>query len=116
MKPYANRKLELSVYIGCVWWGARVIIPSSLRSVVLNEVHKVHTGVVRMKSLGHRLVWWPNSDHGIEQVVKECNVCQQHVNSPVHAPIHTWEWHENSWDRVYVDYAGLIQGSMILVL
>ena len=50
VKPYANRKLELSVDSGCVLWGARVIIPTSLRSVVLNELHEVHTRVVRMKS------------------------------------------------------------------
>ena len=36
VKPYANRKLELSVDSGCVLWGARVIIPTSLRYVVLN--------------------------------------------------------------------------------
>ena len=46
----------------------------SLRSVVLNKLHEVHTGVVRMKSLA------PNLDHDIEQVVKECNVCQQHAH------------------------------------
>ena len=75
VKPYANRKLELSVDSGCVLWGARVIIPTSLRSVVLNELHEVHTGVVRMKSLARSFVWWPNLDHDIEQVVKECNCC-----------------------------------------
>ena len=41
-------------------------------------------------------------------------MCQQHAHLP--APIHTWEWPNNSWDRVHVDYAGPIQGSMILVL
>ena len=78
VKPYTNRKLELSVDSGCVLWGARVIITTSLHSVVLNELHEVHTGVVRMKSLAHSFVWWPNLDHDIEQVVKECNVCQHH--------------------------------------
>ena len=116
VKPYANRKLEFSVDSGYVLWGARVIIPTSLRSVVLNELHDLHTGVVRMKSLARRFVWWPKLNHDIEQVIKECNVCQQHAHLPAKAPIHTWEWPKNSWDRVHVDYAGPIQGSMILVL
>ena len=76
--------------------GARVIIPTSLRSVVLNELHEVHTGVVRMKSLARSFVWWPNLDHNIEQVVKDCNVCQQHAHLPAKAPLHTWEWPKNS--------------------
>ena len=96
-------------------WGDRVIIPTSLRSVVLNELHEVHPGVVQMKSLARSFVWWSNVDHDIEQVVKGCNVCQQHAHLPAKAPIHTWEWPKNSWDRVHVEYAGPIQGSMILV-
>ena len=49
-------------------------------------------------------------------MVKECNVCQQHAHLPANAPMHTWEWPKNSWDRVHMDYAGPIQGSMILLL
>ena len=116
VKPYANRKLELSVDSGFVVWGARVIIPTRLRSGVLNELHEVHTGVVRMKSLARSFVWWPNLDHDIEQVGKECNVCQQHAHLPVKAPIHICEWPKNLWDRVHVDYSGPIQASLILVL
>ena len=56
VKPYANRKLELSVDNGCVLRGAGVIIPTSLRSVVLIELHEVHTGVVQMKSLARSFV------------------------------------------------------------
>ena len=68
-----------------------VIIPTSLRSAVLNELHEVHTGVVRMKLLACRFVLWPNLDHDIEQVVKEYYVCQ-HAHLPAKAPMHTWEW------------------------
>ena len=87
MKPYANRKLELSVDSGCVLWGARIIIPTSLRSVVLNELHEVPSGVVRMKSLACSFVWWPNLDHEIEQVIKECNGYQQQAYLYAKAPI-----------------------------
>ena len=106
VNPYANIKLEHRVDSGCVGCSCY------LRSVMLNEWHEVHTGVVQINSLARSFVWWPYFDHDIEQVVKECNVCQQHAHLPDKAPIHTWEWPKNSWDRVHVDYAGPIQGSM----
>ena len=68
-----------------------------------------------MKSLARSFVSWPKLCDNIEQVVKECNVCQQHAHFPVKA-LHTWEWPKNSWDRVHLDYAIPIQDSMILVL
>ena len=68
-----------------------------------------------MKSLARSFVSWPKLYDNIEQVVKECNVCQQHAHFPVKA-LHTWEWPTNSWDRVHLDYDIPIQDSMILVL
>ena len=37
--PYKNKKDELSAIQGCVLWGSRVIIPKSLQSAVLEELH-----------------------------------------------------------------------------
>ena len=114
--PYANRKQELSIDSGCVLWGSRVIIPTRLRNRVLKELHEVHTGVVRMKALARSFVWWPNLDEDIELTGKECDVCQRNGKTPAEAPLHPWEWPKNPWDRVHIDYAGPIHGSMILVL
>ena len=45
-----------------VLWGMHTIIPSSLRSKVLLELHNSHSGIVKMKSLARIHVWWPNID------------------------------------------------------
>ena len=44
MKPYSNKKSELSVENGCVLWGTGVIVPPSLRSTVINEIHERSDG------------------------------------------------------------------------
>ena len=58
---------------------------------MFNELHEVHTGVVRIRSLARSYVWWPNLDNDIEQVVKECSGCQQHAHLSAKDPIHRWE-------------------------
>ena len=50
-KPFAVRNVELTVQDNCLLWGCRVVIPSSLRKQVLNELHQCHPGVNRMKML-----------------------------------------------------------------
>ena len=38
-------------------WGIRVIVPTTLRNKVLDELHEGHLGVVKMKTLARGFVW-----------------------------------------------------------
>ena len=40
LRPYFLRRNELTSESGCLLWGARVIIPESLRKTVLKELHE----------------------------------------------------------------------------
>ena len=61
-KPYWLRRTELSTQQGCLLWGSRVVVPTSLRTSMLKELHDTHPGVSRMKSLGCMFVWWLGFD------------------------------------------------------
>ena len=50
-RPYQSRDKELTVEAGCVLWGMCVIIPQKLQGRMLEELHRDHPGVSRMKSL-----------------------------------------------------------------
>ncbi|KAJ8356525.1 hypothetical protein SKAU_G00193190 [Synaphobranchus kaupii] len=45
LKPFLRRRLELSVQSGCLLWGRRVVIPRSLRTKVLQQLHSGHSGI-----------------------------------------------------------------------
>jgi len=77
LKPYWNRRLELSTHAGCILWGIRVIVSPPGRQTVLAELHGGHPGITRMKALARHLVWWPKLDEAVEDVVKQCDDCQQ---------------------------------------
>ena len=116
IQPYFSRLSELSVHQGCLLWGSRVVVPNKYRQDILEELHDTHPGIVRMKGLGRSYVWWPGLDEAIEKTVKECLTCQQLGNKPSTANLNPWEWPTKPWDRVHIDYAGPVEGKMILII
>ena len=110
------RSSELTTEGGCIMWGGRVVIPTVLRKRVMSELHEVHPGMSRMKSLARSYFWWPGLDKDIEEMVRKCPVCLSNQRSPVSAPIHAWEYPRSPWERVHIDHAGPVNGKMFLIL
>lgn len=75
LKPYATRKTGLSLQDGCIFWGARVVVPPPGHWQIVKELHETHPGVSRMKSLARSYVWWPKMDLDLENKVKSCTQC-----------------------------------------
>ncbi|KAL2088270.1 hypothetical protein ACEWY4_015169 [Coilia grayii] len=105
LKPYFQRKFELTIEDDCVLWGFRVVVPEKLRDRLLSELHEHHWGIVKMKSLARSLFWWPLLDESIEREVSECSICQQQRSMPAAAPVHTWKWASSPWERIHLDFA-----------
>ena len=116
LSAYSAKKNELSLYQGCVMWGARVIIPSRGRNAVLQQLHEGHPGMTRMKSLARMYVWWPGFDSNIEKSVQQCCHCQEQQSVPPVAPLQPWKWPSRPRVRLHMDFAGPIQGKMVLVV
>ncbi|XP_055348569.1 uncharacterized protein LOC129595549 [Paramacrobiotus metropolitanus] len=45
LQPYHQRRLQLSVVAGCILWGARTVIPTSLQPALLKHLHATHAGM-----------------------------------------------------------------------
>ena len=116
LKPYLNRRSELSVLNGCVLWGSRVVVPTEGRSAILAELHQMHPGASKMKALARCFVWWPQIDNEIEHHVRSCSICQENQNSPPRAPLHPWEWPHRPWARIHIDHAGPFMGHLYLIV
>ena len=116
LTPYKTRQHELSVFQGCLLWGSRVVIPKNCRTTVLKELHETHQGASKTKLLTRSYVWWPKMDSDIEEMVKNCNVCQETRPAPPAAPLHPWEWPTQPWNRLHLDFAGPFMGHMFPVL
>ena len=115
MKAYWSRKTELSVELGCLTWGSRVVIPPKLREWVLTLIHSTHVGMVGMKRLARNYVWFPGIDARIEETVRSCDTCSKFGKSLPKLPDHPWTRPQGPFERVHIDFCEL-KGSQWLVL
>ena len=115
-KPYLSRKLELSTEGGCLLWGTRVVVPLKLRSRLVEELHRDHPGVTRMKAVARSYMWWPGMDKELEECAKSCQSCQGIKSAPPVAPLHPWLWPDKPWQRIHLDFAGPFLGRMFLIV
>ncbi|XP_078253747.1 ER membrane protein complex subunit 2 isoform X1 [Rhinoraja longicauda] len=116
LKAFHTRRCELSIERGCVLWGTRVVIPEKLRKTVLKELHSGHPGIVKMKALTRKYVWWPKVDAEVEQAGRACESCQLEQRMPRQVPLHPWEFPGQSWKRLHIDFAGPFLGHTFMLV
>ena len=116
LQVFKTKQDEISLEVGCLLWGIRVIIPQSLQATVLKSLHANHPGITRMKSIARSYFWWSGLDRDIEMLAKSCHSCQAVKSSPPVAPLHPWVWPDAPWKRLHIDFAGPMYGKMFLVV
>ncbi len=116
LQQYFIRREELALINEIIVWGIRVVIPAVLKKHILEELHHMHSGMVKMKSLARLHVWWPGLDKDIEDLCRACNPCQQKQPDPSPAPLHPWQFPERPWQRLHIDLAGPFQNHMWFVI
>ena len=65
-----------------------------------------------MEYLGHVI----SSEGQHQSPEKVCEGCQETANNPAHAPRHRWEYPALPWQRFHVDFVGLVQGKILMVV
>lgn len=100
---------------GILFRNDRVVIPASLQSQILIELHATHLGITKMKQLARRYVYWPKIDRDIERLVRSCESCAQIKSNPPKISVHPWECPQENWERIHIDYAGPFQNAYFLV-
>ncbi|XP_055918976.1 uncharacterized protein K02A2.6-like [Eupeodes corollae] len=104
-KPFFTRKYSLSIEQVCILYGIRVLVPTSLRSDVLQLLHQEHPGIVKMKLLARSICWWPKIDQDIEEICAGCVPCQQiRGDNTLEKSFLGWPKLEKPWIRLHIDF------------
>ena len=77
LRQYWSIRDELVIKSGIICKGQRVLIPTKLRSDMLNQLHERHQGIEKTRQLARESLYWPNINKDIECLCKSCEICQE---------------------------------------
>ncbi|KII71554.1 Transposon Ty3-I Gag-Pol polyprotein [Thelohanellus kitauei] len=114
--PFYDKRNSLSVEENIVSYNDRMIIPDNLQRAALSILHRGHPGIVAMKSISKRYLWWPGINMDCERIVKSCLSCQENRPKEIETCIYPWTVPVDPWYRIHIDYTGPIDGLLWLVV
>ena len=72
VKIFEKCKLEFTEQNGVIIKGNRIVIPSKLRSEIIEIVHQGHIGISKAKAALREKVYWPGIDKEVEEQFGNC--------------------------------------------
>ena len=86
--PYWNMREDLYVIDGVTFKGCKMLIPKSLRRIVLEGLHASHQGVSSMLANARERLFWPGLDAAVKLYREQCRQCNEQAPSqPMEPPI-----------------------------
>ena len=101
--PYWDSRDQLAVLDGIIYKGSRIVIPPSLRDEMLQLIHKSHLGMTKCKQRGREVMYWPNMNSDIENIVRNCALCAEYQNQQASEPLRPTPTPDLPYSRVGSD-------------
>lgn len=87
LQPFWCVREHLRVVDGLILKGERLVIPKSLRKVVLQDLHASHQGQERTKRRARQVVYWPGLNNEVDTMVQHCEQCRLYQSSQTKEPM-----------------------------
>lgn len=77
-KYYFNKRNNIYVENELVFLENRIMVPKTIRLIILSKLRDSNLGMVKTKSRATLLIYWPNMDIEIEELITKCKVCEKY--------------------------------------
>ncbi|XP_055622803.1 uncharacterized protein K02A2.6-like [Toxorhynchites rutilus septentrionalis] len=116
VQQFFARRDSLYVAHKVLMYSDRIVVPKKLQQKVLQQLHRGHPGIDRMRSLARNFVYWPNIDDQITALVRACQECASVAKADTKTKLESWPTSEKPWQRVHADFAGPINDTYFLLV
>uniref|UniRef100_A0A5S6Q9Z0 RNA-directed DNA polymerase n=1 Tax=Trichuris muris TaxID=70415 RepID=A0A5S6Q9Z0_TRIMR len=100
---YWQFREELSTQKGIVYKAHKIVVPRSLRSEVLKDLHISHPGIEASLRKAREAFYWPKMTEEIKAFVRACKVCQQVAPAQRKEPLRSYDVPTLPWAQIGVD-------------
>lgn len=116
VKPYYSLRDEISVNRNILFLGSRVIVPSTLRKMMTDNVHEGHFGIEKCINLAKQVLYWPNMSVDIKNKVESCEVCLQYRRKNVKQPLLPHEPVFLPFEKIAIDFCDFEDKKLMIVV
>ena len=95
--------IKLSVADGLILKGMKIVVPPSLRSDMLAQIHESHMGINKCKQRACEALYWPGMSQDIYDMVSNCTACQSYQNKQATETLRPTPTPELPWNVVGTD-------------
>lgn len=103
LKQLYNIRNQLSVTDGMLTSSDRIVIPTCLRTDVLDCLHQGHLGTTKCLERARVAVYWPGISADIKAITNKCEFCLENRSSQVKEPLMPSALPTGPWQKIGVD-------------
>ncbi|XP_064482524.1 uncharacterized protein K02A2.6-like [Ornithodoros turicata] len=105
---------ELTMVDGLLLKGTKAVIPTSMRSEMLQRIHDGHLGINKCWTRPRQLVFWPGLSRDIKSLIKRCATCQEFSYQQAQEPFVMRQVPYRPWQRIGVDLCQYTRNSFLV--
>ena len=96
--------------------GDRILIPKVMQPDMIKRIHAGHQGAEKCKLRAKSCVFWHNINKDLDDVVNQCNICQEHQRKQTRETLQPHEVPEFPWQILGADLFYLDGTNYILIM
>ncbi|XP_042143904.1 uncharacterized protein K02A2.6-like [Ixodes scapularis] len=103
-RPFWSYREEIHEEDGLVLRSNKIIIPTAIRSKILNLLHTAHAGKDRMKRRTREILFWPGINADIDREHDKCSKCEKYKSRNAKMPLLSHALPTLPWQLVGTDF------------
>ena len=103
ISEFWNFRDQLSAINGIILKGEKILVPTSLRSEMIQKIHSSHLGIEKTKQKAREILYWPGLATQIHNAVAACPICTPTRPSNPKQPLTTHEIRSRPWQKLATD-------------
>ena len=111
--PYRD---ELSIQDGIIYRGTRVLIPTSMRPRILEQIHSAHLGAERCIRAARDSLYWPTIHNDSKYLCDNSITCQEFKPEQTRQPMQSQPIPKRRWQYVSTDLFSIKKDTYVIVV
>ena len=116
LRSFWKLKADLHSAEGLILLNNRIVIPTAMRPYLLKCIHQGHMGIEKSKAHARACVYWPAMYGDIENVIKQCSVCNKYLNTNQREPLLPHPVPAHPWEKIGIDFFSLDGKDFLLIV